>query len=66
MKDHIGLHKWWNRPLENPTQTMYMRFLKSPEGKFGSMYEKSEEEWKNRFENEIKTIYTDLWRGEEL
>lgn len=30
MRDFLSWSKWWNKPLSNPTQNRYSRFLKSP------------------------------------
>jgi len=44
-------NKWWNRFPQNPTQTMYLRFKKSPTGEFNSMFTK------NTFNSKLKNPF---------
>jgi len=61
----IKNNKWWNTFPKNPTQTQYLRFLKSPKAKFGTQFEKSLEDFDKKMKeinNPIKTEYSDYWR----
>ena len=48
MKDRLGKAKWWNAPIKNPTQTRYLRFLKTPTGKLKSQFTDISDEFKNK------------------
>ncbi len=59
MKDYLGEHAWKNRFPNNPTQTMDLRFLKTPESKLTSAFSKSTESMQ-KARKSLKTYYTDL------
>ena len=48
MRDYIGQHDWWNKPIKNKTQNKYTRFMKMPEGELKSKY------WHT---DELKSVY---------
>lgn len=48
-----------NLPIKNPTQTMYMRFLKSPASKLDSDFNKSQEDFNKQIKDINKPIKTD-------
>ena len=58
MKDYLNTAKWNNRPLFNPTQNMYMRFLKGPQSELKSPFTLSRDNFKSIMERS-KTIYDD-------
>lgn len=47
MKDLIGAHVWWNRPLANPTQNIFVRFVRQP----GSGLPDTLKDYRDKFEN---------------
>ena len=59
MKDYLGEHKFKNVFPLNPTQTMDLRFLRTPESKITSAFSKSTESMQ-KARSGLKTRYTDL------
>jgi len=59
MKDYLEKHKWENRFPNNPTQTIDLRFLKTPESKLTSAFSKSTERMQKARKG-LKTYYTDI------
>jgi len=51
VKTGFNENKWWNRFPQNPTQTMYLRFKKSPTGELNSMFTK------NTFNSKLKNPF---------
>ena len=45
MRDKLGINRWFNNPIQNPTQTDAARFLKGPFAPLASGFTKSADEW---------------------
>ncbi len=57
---NLGIDKLRNVFPKNPTQTMYSRFLRSPESSLETQFDKVEREFRRRFiETKLKTVYSD-------
>ena len=67
MKDYLGKARFWNAMPKNPTQTKYLRFMKTPKATLSTSFEDSVENFRRLMERH-KTVYEkyvgDL--GEEL
>ena len=59
MKDYLGEHKFKNMFPNNPTQTIDLRFLKTPESKITTAFSRSTERMQQAKKG-LKTYYTDL------
>lgn len=55
--------KWVNLFPRNPTQTKYLRFLKTPNAKMNTLFTDNEQEFKKNtlLPDRLKTVYSDLW-----
>ncbi len=60
MKDYLGVHKWWNRPLTNPTQTRYARFVQGPHHIQETALSRIGREFESRLKDATTTRYSDL------
>lgn len=59
MKDHLRQSVWWNEFPKNPTQTSYLRFLKTPKAEIPNPLK---DVFPKVFENDVfKTAYSDMW-----
>ena len=47
MRDRLGQSAWWNRPLANPTQNQFVRFVKQP----GSGLPDTLKEYRDQFDD---------------
>jgi len=47
MRDRLRQSAWWNRPLANPTQNQFIRFIKQP----GSGLPDTLKEYRDKFED---------------
>jgi hypothetical protein len=57
---NLGADKLRNVFPKNPTQTVYSRFLKSPESDLETQFSKTERAFRRRFiETKLKTIYSE-------
>jgi len=52
--------KWRNLPPRNPTQTRYLRFLKTPSGEVKTSYIQRAEKSFNKHKDVFKNRYTDI------
>ena len=60
MKDRLGQSAFWNRPLANPTQNIFRRFVRMPGSGLPDLLDKSKKAWKE-FENRaLKTRLEEL------
>lgn len=50
MKDRLGTAEWINKPLRNPTQNVFTRFVRQPYTGLSDRLEDSRKAWK-RFED---------------
>ena len=64
MKDRLQRSKWVNRFPSNPTQTQYIRFIKSPKSKLESLFTKNRGNFESILKNRLKTRYAELFLGE--
>ena len=61
MKDYLGQSRWWNEFPKNPTQTAYLRFLKTPKSGLPDPFkDRIGDVFKS---DRFKTTYSDLWDG---
>jgi len=65
MKDYLYLHKWWNLPPKNPTQTMYTRFMESPKSELKSAFTESVDDFNNFINKRTRTAYTSYLEDEK-
>jgi hypothetical protein len=61
MKDRIGLHRFWNREILNPTQNRYTRFVTQPHSELKSRFTEMQTEWKDAMSKKLKTHYSEVW-----
>jgi hypothetical protein len=62
MKDRLGRSAFWNKPLRNPTQNAYFRFLEKPGGEwFAKGFADSEKKFKTIIQKALKTHYSDFF-----
>lgn len=59
MKDYLKEHKFKNLFPHNPTQTIDLRFLRTPESKITTAFSKSAEKMQ-KAKDGLKTYYTDF------
>jgi hypothetical protein len=63
MKDRLGRAAFWNRPLKNPTQLRYTRFVTQPGSELKGLFNNYQDEFKGKLRNALKTRYdTDIER----
>lgn len=60
MRDRLGRGAWWNQPLKNPTQSRYRRFVKMPYTGLKTRFTDSQDEFKNKLRDALKTRYNIL------
>jgi hypothetical protein len=63
MRQKNRLDKLWNIPPQNPTQTRYLRFLRSPEGRLKTMWSEGMERFNQKMVKGIQTAYSELLEG---
>ncbi len=55
MKDRLGFSAWVNRPLVNPTQNQYVRFVRQPGGGLPDMLKPTREKFEEFQNKALKT-----------
>ena len=63
MKDVIGVGRFVNSPVSNPTQTRFSRLVKVPHAPLDSLYNKMEAKMDSLKPENIKTRYSHLLGG---
>jgi hypothetical protein len=60
MKDYIGRSKFINRPLANPIQSVFRRFVKTPGTGLPDYLEDSRKKFTEFGNNTLRTRFTDM------
>ena len=58
------LNRLWNVFPQNPTETSYLRFWKTPSAEIKSAFSEFQLEWDKDTRDRLKTRYDELWRGD--
>ena len=58
MKDMLARHKFWNKPISNPTQNRYRRFVSTPGGELPDMLGKMSSRMDAGIKNALKSRFT--------
>lgn len=61
----INRSYWDNQFPKNKTQTMYLRFIKSPKSKIRSAFSDAQQEYQEKKTNLLKTRWTELMEKEK-
>jgi hypothetical protein len=61
----INRSYWDNQFPKNPTQTMYLRFIKSPQAKIQSAFSEAQKEYQEKKANRLRTRWTELMEKEK-